>query len=216
MKIRVKSMILAAVLICWSATAAQAATILVFGDSISAAYGLEVSQGWVALLQNKLDKVAPQKHRVVNGSLSGETTSGGKLRLPAFLKQHRPDIVVIELGANDGLRGQPLTLMRDNLKAMIAESRAVGAEVIVLGMKIPPNYGGVYTRAFEKVYADIQVSEKVTLLPFFMAGVAGHPEMTQADGLHPVAKAQPILLENMWPLLEKALRHKNKLVINVR
>jgi acyl-CoA thioesterase-1 len=189
-----------------SMSTAQAATILVFGDSISAAYGLEVEQGWVALLQNKLNKTTPNKHSVANGSVSGETTSGGLQRLPSLLKKYHPDIVVLELGANDGLRGQPPRLMQKNLVAMIQVSRQSGAQVILLGMKIPPNYGRVYTQAFERVYSEVATSEKVAFLPFFMQDVAGVPELTQADGLHPTAKAQPILLENMWPLLQKVLK----------
>lgn len=184
----------------------QAATILVFGDSISAAYGLEVEQGWVRLLQQKLDKTAPGKHQVVNGSLSGETTSGGKARLPALLKKHRPDIVVLELGGNDGLRGQPPALMSANLKKMIADARAEKAQVILLGMKIPPNYGRTYTQAFEQVFVTVAKEEKVLLLPFFLEGIGGNPALVQADGIHPVAKAQPRLLQNAWPLIEKALK----------
>ncbi|MGH8493853.1 MAG: arylesterase [Moraxellaceae bacterium] len=185
---------------------AQAATILVFGDSISAAYGLEVEQGWVRLLQQKLDKSAPGKHLVVNGSLSGETTAGGKARLPALLKKHKPDIVVLELGGNDGLRGQAPAAMSANLKKMITDSRAAGASVLLFGMKIPPNYGRAYTQAFEQVFVTVAKAEKVPLLPFFLEGIGGHPELVQADGIHPIAKAQPILLSNAWPLLEKALK----------
>ncbi len=187
---------------------ARAATILVFGDSISAAYGLEVEQGWVRLLQQKLDKTAPGKHLVVNGSLSGETTSGGKARLPALLKKHKPDVVILELGGNDGLRGQPPTLMASNFKKMIADSRAAGASVLLFGMKIPPNYGRAYTRAFEQAFVTVSKEEKVPLLPFFLEGIGGNPALVQADGIHPVAKAQPILLQNAWPLIEKALPAK--------
>lgn len=187
---------------------AQAATILVFGDSISAAYGLEVEQGWVALLQKKLDKAAPGKHRVVNGSLSGETTSGGKTRLPPLLQKHKPDIVVIELGGNDGLRGQPPQLMAANLRRMIADGRAAGAEVLLFGMRIPPNYGRAYTQAFEKVFVDVGKSEKVPLMPFFLEGVAGVPVLMQRDGIHPTVEGQPRLLENAWPFIEGALKKR--------
>lgn len=184
----------------------EAATILVFGDSISAAYGLEVKQGWVSLLQQKLDKAAPAQYVVVNGSLSGETTSGGKTRLPPLLKKHQARLVIIELGANDGLRGQAPQLMAANLKTMIADARAAKARVILLGMKIPPNYGATYTQAFEKVFSSVSQQEKVPLLPFFLEGVGGHVELIQADGLHPVAKAQPRLLDNAWPLIEAELK----------
>ncbi len=187
-------------------SSAQAATILVFGDSISAAYGLEVEQGWVRLLQQRLDKTAPGKHVVVNGSLSGETTSGGKARLPALLKKHKPDVVILELGGNDGLRGQPPALMAGNFKKMIADSRAAGAKVLLFGMKIPPNYGRAYTQAFEKVFVTVSGQEKVPLLPFFLEGIGGHADLVQADGIHPVARAQPILLQNAWPLIEKVLK----------
>ncbi len=187
---------------------AQAAVILVFGDSISAAYGLEVEQGWVALLQQKLNKAAPGKHQVVNGSLSGETTSGGKTRLPPLLQKHKPDILVIELGGNDGLRGQPPPLMAANLRKMIADGRAAGAEVILFGMRIPPNYGRAYTQAFEKVFVDVSQSEKVALFPFFLEGVAGDARLMQRDGIHPTAEGQPGLLENAWPLIERALKKK--------
>lgn len=188
------------------ATPLQAATILVFGDSISAAYGLETGEGWVQLLQQKLDKTAPGKHQVFNGSLSGETTSGGVRRLPALLRKHNPDIVVIELGGNDGLRGQPPALMENNLKQMIADSRKAGATVILLGMKIPPNYGKAYTQAFEKVFAEVANDAAVPLLPFFLEGVGGNPFLMQRDGIHPSAKAQTRLLENAWPLISKTLR----------
>lgn len=187
-------------------SSARAATILIFGDSISAAYGLEVEQGWVALLQQKLDKTAAGKHQVVNGSLSGETTSGGKARLPALLKKHKPALVVLELGGNDGLRGQPPALMSANLRKMITDARSVGAKIVLLGIKIPPNYGRTYTQAFEQVFVTVAKDEKVPLLPFFLEGIGGNPALVQADGIHPVAKAQPRLLENAWPLIEKALK----------
>ncbi|MDP2228022.1 MAG: arylesterase [Moraxellaceae bacterium] len=185
---------------------AQAATILVFGDSISAAYGLEANAGWVSLLQQKLDKTAAKKHRVFNGSLSGETTSGGVQRLPALLKQHRPDIVILELGGNDGLRGQPPRLIANNLRRMIADARAAGADVLLLGMKIPPNYGKAYTSAFEKVFADVAAETKVPLHPFFLEGVGGVPALMQSDGIHPNAKAQQRLLDNAWPVLKPLLK----------
>jgi acyl-CoA thioesterase-1 len=185
---------------------AGAATILVFGDSISAAYGLEANRGWVVRLQQKLDKTAPGKHRVVNGSLSGETTAGGSLRLPPLLARHDPDIVVIELGGNDGLRGQPPKAIASNLKKMIAAARASGAQVLLFGMKIPPNYGRVYTEAFEKTFVTVSNQEKVPLLPFFLAGKDGQLVTLQADGIHPTAAAQQVLLDNAWPLIEKTLK----------
>ncbi len=184
----------------------QAATILVFGDSISAAYGMETRQGWVALLQQQLESTAPGKHNVVNGSLSGETTSGGVKRLPGLLRQHRPDIVILELGGNDGLRGQSPALMERNLLKMAAESQKSGASVIVLGMKIPPNYGKAYTRSFEQVFITASRSSRSVLLPFFLVGVGGDARLMQQDGIHPAAIAQKKLLANVWPLLARELK----------
>jgi len=186
--------------------AARAATILVFGDSISAAYGLETGQGWVARLQQRLDQTAPGRHRVVNGSLSGETTAGGRSRLPPLLAQHRPDIVILELGGNDGLRGQPPKAIAANLKKMIADARAARARVLLFAMKIPPNYGRAYTQAFEQVFVTVSREEKVPLLPFFLADQSGQLVRLQDDAIHPTAAAQPVLLENAWPLLEKTLK----------
>lgn len=184
----------------------QAATILVFGDSISAAYGLEANQGWVYLLQQKLDKTAAGKHQVINGSLSGETTSGGVTRLPPLLKQHRPALVILELGANDGLRGYPPDLMARNLRQMITVSKKSGARVILLGMKIPPNYGKAYTQAFENALATASTEAGAALLPFFLDGVGGNIRLMQKDGLHPTATAQGRLLDNAWPLISRELR----------
>lgn len=185
---------------------AGAATILVFGDSISAAYGLEANRGWVARLQQRLDTTAPGKHRVVNGSLSGETTAGGRSRLPPLLAKHRPDVVVIELGGNDGLRGQPPKAIAANLKKMIDDARASGAKVLLFGIKIPPNYGRVYTAAFEKTFVTVSEQENVPLLPFFLSGKGGQLVRLQEDGIHPTAAAQPVLLDNAWPLIEKTLK----------
>jgi acyl-CoA thioesterase-1 len=190
------------------ARGAQAATILVFGDSISAAYGLESNEGWVARLQQRLDKVAPGRHRVVNGSLSGETAAGGVRRLPPLLAKHRPDIVILELGGNDGLRGQPPKAITANLKKMIADARAAKARVLLFAMKIPPNYGRAYTDAFEQVFVTVSREEKVPLLPFFLADKSGQLVMLQNDAIHPTAQAQPVLLENAWPLIAKTLKQQ--------
>lgn len=189
----------------WAAGAAQAATILVFGDSISAAYGLEASKGWVTLLQQRLDKTAPGQHRVINGSLSGETTAGGKLRLPPLLAKHKPDLVILELGGNDGLRGQAPKAIATNLRQMIATSRGSGARVLLFAIRIPPNYGRAYTEAFEKVFVTVSENEKVPLLPFFLANSRGDLVALQADGIHPTAAAQPVLLDNAWPLIRQHL-----------
>lgn len=183
---------------------ASAASILVFGDSISAAYGMNIEQGWVALLDQRLAAEDPGRHRVINASVSGETTSGGLRRLPALLKQHAPDVVVLELGGNDGLRGQPPALMASNLTAMIRLSREAGARVVMLGMRIPPNYGKAYTEAFAAVFPRVAKAEAVPLVPFFLEGVGGVPDLMQKDGIHPNAKAQPRLLALAWPMIRDA------------
>ena len=184
----------------------QAATILVFGDSISAAYGLEAKQGWVHLLQQKLDKTTVKKHQVINGSLSGETTSGGVKRLPLMLQKHHPTLVILELGANDGLRGHSPSLIESNLGQMVVAAQKSGAQVIILGMRIPPNYGKAYTQAFEKVFVTVSKEKHIPLVPFFLDGVGGKPELMQRDGIHPTAAAQQRLLDNAWPLIVKATR----------
>jgi acyl-CoA thioesterase-1 len=185
------------------ALAAQPA-ILVTGDSLSAAYGIAVDKGWVALLQEKL-QTQGYPHRVVNTSVSGETTSGALARLPDELARHRPAIVLIELGANDGLRGQPVKGMHANLTRMVALSRRAGAKPVLFEMRIPPNYGPQYTEAFRKCFAELAAAEKLPLVPFFMASIALQPEAFQADGIHPTAAAQPRLLEAVWPTLEPLL-----------
>lgn len=185
---------------------AQAATVLVFGDSISASYGLETGQGWVNLLQQRLDKVAPGQHRVVNGSLSGETTAGGRSRLPALLVRHRPDLVILELGGNDGLRGRPPKAIAADLQQMIRDARAAKARVLLFSIRIPPNYGTHYTQAFEKVFVDVSTGEKVPLVPFFLVDRKGGVVPLQQDGIHPTAAAQPVMLENAWPAVARALK----------
>lgn len=183
---------------------ATAGTLLVVGDSISAAFGLETRDGWVSLLAERLRDEAPQ-WQVVNASVSGDTSAGGLSRLPTLLAAHAPQLVLIELGANDGLRGQPPAQLQQNLAAMIAQSRAVGAQVVLLGMRLPPNYGPRYTGAFERVYVELAQREAVPLVPFLLDGVGGVSGLMQADGLHPTAAAQPILLENLWPTLQPLL-----------
>lgn len=185
---------------------ATAKTVMVYGDSISAGYGLNPEQGWVHLLQKRLEQQYPKKHNVVNASVSGETTSGGLARLPLALKTHRPDVVVLELGGNDGLRGQPPQMLQQNLAKMIQLSQQVHAKVIVLGMKIPPNYGTAYSKAFEQSYRTVSQQYKVQLLPFFMQGIAGNNQLMQKDLVHPNAKAQGILLNNVYPLIQSALK----------
>ena len=183
---------------------ALGATLLVVGDSISAGFGLDTQAGWVDLLHERL-KQQGFKHQVVNASISGDTSSGGLARLPALLAEHRPELVIIELGGNDGLRGQPTEQLQQNLAAMVADSRKQGARVLLLGMQLPPNYGARYTQSFAKVYSDLAASAEVPLVPFFLEGVGGQPALMQADGIHPKAQAQPLLLENVWPALQPML-----------
>lgn len=179
-------------------TAAQG--ILILGDSISAAFGLEISDGWVSLLERRLE-AQNLPFEVHNASVSGDTTAGGLARLPALLARHEPNLVVIELGGNDGLRGLPTDKMQQNLAAMVERSRAAGAEVVLLGMRIPPNYGVRYTSAFEQVFRDVAEQQQVPLVPFVLEGVAGVPELMQADGVHPNAQGQPGILDNAWPVI---------------
>ena len=190
-------------LLLW-AQAALAGTVLVVGDSISAALGLDTRQGWVALLQERL-QAKGFDHQVVNASISGDTSSGGLARLPALLAQHQPQVVIIELGGNDGLRGQPPGQLQQNLARMVEQSQASGAKVLILGMKLPPNYGQRYTTAFAEVFPAVASQRQVPLVPFLLEGVGGVPGMMQADGIHPAAAAQSRLLDNVWPALEPLL-----------
>ena len=182
--------------------------ILVLGDSLSAEYGLVRGTGWVALLQKQLDRDKPGV-QVINASISGDTTSGGRSRLPALLKRHQPSHVVIELGGNDALRGLPMTMTRNNLLDMTQQAQAVGAKVLLLGMQMPPNYGPDMARQFEAVYADVAKSQKAALVPFFLKGVGDDPEPLkwfQPDRIHPNEAAQPRMLANVWPTLKKQLQ----------
>ncbi|MEN9904752.1 MAG: hypothetical protein RLZZ555_1317 [Pseudomonadota bacterium] len=188
--------------------AAQPRRLLVVGDSLSAEYGLQRDSGWVALLQRRLEQQRPG-WQVVNASISGDTTSGGRSRLPALLKQHSPALVVIELGGNDALRGLPLDLTRENLAAMVRMAREAGARVLLLGMQIPPNYGRQHAEQFRRVYAEVARAEQAALLPFFLAGVADGPNpiaLFQADRIHPNEAAQPRMLDNVWPELSRLLK----------
>jgi acyl-CoA thioesterase-1 len=184
--------------------AALADTVLVVGDSISAAFGLDTRQGWVSLLEKRLAEQGFE-HRVVNASISGDTSAGGAARLPRLLAEHQPDLVIIELGGNDGLRGLPPAQLQQNLAAMVDASRDSGAQVLLLGMLLPPNYGVRYTTAFAEVFSRLAEEQQIPLVPFFLEGVGGVPEMMQADGLHPTAQAQSVLLENLWPTLKPLL-----------
>ncbi|WAJ35693.1 arylesterase [Pseudomonas sp. GOM7] len=186
------------------AQGAVAGTLLVVGDSISAAFGLDSRQGWLALLEKRLSDEGFD-HRVVNASISGDTSAGGLARLPALLAEHHPEVVIIELGGNDGLRGQPPAQLQQNLASMVEQSQQAGAKVLILGMRLPPNYGARYTAAFAQVFDDVAQAYQVALVPFFLEGVGGVPGMMQADGIHPNVAAQPVLLDNAWPALEPLL-----------
>ena len=189
-----------------AAARAEAPVILVFGDSISAGYGLRLEQGWVELLKTRL-KSQGYGDQVVNASVSGETTAGGLARLPRALELHHPSIVILELGGNDGLRGLPTAQMRANLTQMAALSSAAGAKVLLLGMRMPPNYGPEYTEQFAMVFSDLAAEKKIPLVPFLLTNIALSPALLQGDDIHPNALGQPILLDNVWPTL-KPLLHK--------
>ena len=188
-----------------ASASAFAGTVLVWGDSLSAGYGLRPQQAWPALLEKKIAD-ARLPHKVINASISGETTAGGRSRLPAALQTHRPSLVVIELGANDGLRGLPIAAMSANLQAMIDASRQAGAKVLLIGMRMPPNYGPDYTTRFEKTFQDLARTNKLRLVPFMMEGFADQRAYFQQDGIHPVADAQPLILDTIWRELKPLLR----------
>lgn len=184
---------------------AFAGTVLIWGDSLSAGYGLRPPQAWPALLEQRIvDARLP--HKVVNASISGETTAGGRSRLPAALQTYRPSLVVIELGANDGLRGLPVPAMIANLQAMIDASREAGARVLLIGMRMPPNYGPDYTARFERAFQELAKTNKLRLVPFMMDGFADKPAYFQRDGIHPIADAQPLILDTVWRELKPLLR----------
>lgn len=188
-------------------TAAADTRILVVGDSLSAEYGLQRGSGWVALLERRL--AAEGIHAsVVNASVSGETTAGGRSRLPALLRQHKPDVVILELGGNDALRGLPLDATRANLDAMAHAAKAAGARVLIVGLQIPPNYGRQYSDRFAAVFSDVARAERTALVPSMLKGVADGPQaetMFQPDRIHPLAIAHPTILNNIWPVLRPLL-----------
>jgi len=191
-------------------TAAAPPTILILGDSLSSAYGIPLNTSWVSLLEQKL-AAAGFDYRVVNASISGDTSGGGLARLPAALEQHQPDIVLLELGGNDGLRGLSLRALERNLATMIELSGQAGARVVLVEMRIPPNYGPFYTRKFQNIFRTLAERYEIPLAPFLLDGVAGDSTLMQSDGIHPRAPAQPIILDNVWPVLEPLLsRHGAK------
>ena len=189
---------------CISPANATNPKILVYGDSLSAAYGVAKSQGWVAFLQKKLADQHFQ-YDVINASISGETTSGGLTRLAATLAKTKPNIIILELGANDGLRGLPVKDMAANLNTMITQSKKINAKILLIGMKIPPNYGPKYTESFSNTYPQLSQQHKVPLVPFMLENIAAKPKLIQDDGLHPNTLGQPMMLDNIWPKLQPLL-----------
>lgn len=186
-----------------AATIKEDDRLLVLGDSLSAAYGLDVPDGWVVQLEKRLQ---PLDIKVINASIGGETTSGGLSRLPRLLERHQPDWVLIQLGANDGLRGIPLTVIRENLAGLLEIVRDAGARPVLIGIMLPPNYGPMYADRFAAMYEELAVEQSVPLLPFLLEGVADDPALMQEDGLHPTAEAQAILFENVWEVLAPQIK----------
>lgn len=189
------------------AVSASARTLLVFGDSLSAGYGLPRDKAWVSLLADRLKRM---DYTVANASLSGETTLGGLRRINGALAQHKPAIVLLALGGNDALRGQSIESIQKNLEAMVEACQKARAQVVLVGMRIPPNYGSSYANKFHTVYGDVARRYKLPLVPFLLDGFADKPEWFQADGIHPALRAQPAMLETVWPVLAPLLTHKNK------
>jgi acyl-CoA thioesterase-1 len=194
------------VMVCWIALGARAQPILlVYGDSLSAGYGLPQGKGWVNLLADRL-RAEKFDYRVVNASVSGETTLGGANRMVAVLDQHQPAVVIIELGGNDGLRGLSLAASRQNLENMVRSVHKAGAQPLLIGMQLPPNYGTAYTEKFQSLFEDIAREQKIPLVPFMLKGFGEKREYFQVDGIHPTVEAQPLILENIWPVLRPLLR----------
>jgi acyl-CoA thioesterase-1 len=185
--------------------AAAEKSILVFGDSLSAAYGIARTRGWVALLEERLKRERID-YSVVNASVSGETSAGGRARIDAALERNRPAVVIVELGGNDGLRGLPIAQMKQSLGAIAESSRKSGARVLFVGMKLPPNYGADYTAQFETAFRELAVQHKAALVPFMLEGIAEKPEYFQSDRIHPTEEAQPLILERIWPALRPLLK----------
>jgi len=212
-KLRLKSSVVSLCLISFVACSMPAFAanpkILIYGDSLSAAYGIPQQQGWAALLKEKLDR-ENLGFDVINASISGETTSGGLTRLARTLEQTKPQTIIIELGANDGLRGLPVKNMRDNLDVMIQLSKKSGAKVLLIGMRIPPNYGPKYTEEFSQTYIRLAKQHKIRIVPFMLENVAAKPGLIQQDGLHPNALGQPIILENIWPELQRLIKKRTR------
>ena len=199
-----KLLTLIILLVAAGAQASGQPTVLIFGDSLSAGYGIDIDRSWASLLQARLEQQG-YEHRVVNASISGETTEGGATRIDGALEKFAPDLVILELGGNDGLRGFPPQRMRDNLEQIVSRAKASGAAVVLLGIRIPTNYGQRYSQAFEAVFRDVATEFDVQWIEFFMDGVALNDDLLQADRIHPTAEAQPILLDNAWPIISATL-----------
>ena len=199
-----KLLTLVVLLLTTGVQAAESPTVLIFGDSLSAGFGIDVDQSWAALLQNRLAEQG-YEHRVVNASISGETTEGGAARIDNALGTFKPDLIILELGGNDGLRGFPPARIKSNLEAIVTQAKVSGAAVVLLGIRIPTNYGTRYTQAFEAVYAEVAEDLGVEWIEFFMQGVALNDELLQEDRIHPNVAAQPILLDNAWPIIRATL-----------
>lgn len=191
-------------LIAANAESSDSPTILIFGDSLSAGYGLEVDQSWASLLQHRL-KEQGYEHKVVNASISGETTEGGATRIDLALQDFSPDLIILELGGNDGLRGFPAARMKANLEKIVMRAKSTGAAVVLLGIRIPSNYGARYSAEFEGVFKQVSEEQEVMWIEFFMDGIALNDELLQEDRIHPNAEAQPILLDNAWPIISASL-----------
>lgn len=205
MKHRIVTLALLAWTLLFASAAQTSPAILVFGDSLAANYGIPADAGWPSLIGQRL-REAGYPHQVVNASISGETTRGGLQRIDRALASDRPAIVILELGANDGLRGLPLDAARDNLDAIVRTSRKAGAAVLLVGMKLPPNYGTGYGEQFQSMYLMLAKKHRLPLVPFLLEGIADKPEFFQVDGLHPTAQAQAMLAENVWKVLQPMLR----------
>ena len=204
--IKKTSIFIGALCVCFFTSNSYANTkVLVWGDSLSAAYGIPVEKGWVKLLGQALGK----NHQIINGSISGETTQGGLSRLPAALKAHEPDFIILELGANDGLRGIPPNVTKNNLQQMIDQAKQSQTEVILFGMKIPPNYGFAYSKKFEALFSELANEHQLPFIPFFLESVIENLALFQADELHPTAEAQPLILDFILPILRKELKSTN-------
>jgi len=203
------SLLLLGILFIFQISLAANPTIVVLGDSLSTAYGIPTNRGWVALLRQRLDGLG-YSHEVINASVSGETTRGAGERLDELVAVHQPQLLIVELGGNDGLRGISLKEMRENLNDIVSRGIGAGCQVLLVTMRLPPNYGSVYTDRFESIYGEVAQSTGAALAPFFLESIAGRSHLMQADGIHPQAQAQQQILDNIWPVLAKLLENPRR------